>query len=127
MARLPACSTPEQVNVQMPARESSMGTNPARYDLVSIRLAVVCAETGSLSEAARLLHMSLSGASHRLSSLEEALGEALFRRKWRTLVPTAAGLAVAQRGRAILLQLDALRHELVAARRRAEAHPGHDG
>lgn len=92
-----------------------MEVNPARYDLVSIRLAVVCAETGSLSEAARLLHMSLSGASHRLSTLEEALGQALFTRRWRALVPTAAGMAVARRGRAILTEVDALRQELIAS------------
>ena len=70
-----ACPTTEPSHVRMEqGRAGDMGTNLARYDLVSIRLAVVCAETGSLSEAARLLHMSLSGASHRLSSLEEALG-----------------------------------------------------
>lgn len=119
-----ACPMTEPIHVRMEqGRAGDMEANLARYDLVSIRLAVVCAETGSLSEAARLLHMSLSNASHRLSSLEEALGHALFTRRWRALVPTAAGLAVARGGRAILTQVDALRRELIAFEGEADGRP----
>lgn len=69
--------------------------NLARFDLVSLRLVVLCAELGSLSAAARSGHLSVSGASSRLSRLEEAFGTALFRRHWRGLAPTKEGEIVA--------------------------------
>ena len=51
--------------------------NLARFDLVSIRLAVSCAQTGSLTAAARSAHLALAAASRRIRELEEALGEPL--------------------------------------------------
>ena len=77
-------------------------------DLVTLRLAVLCSETGSLSAAARHAHLSLSGASHRLSSLEDAFGTLLFERHPRGLRATRAGELVAHHGRAILGTLDDL-------------------
>ncbi|MDB5844713.1 MAG: LysR family transcriptional regulator, partial [Polaromonas sp.] len=68
-----------------------MPYNLARFDLVSIRLAVDCAQTGSLTAAARGAHLALGAASRRLRELEDALGEPLFERHARGLVPTAAG------------------------------------
>lgn len=47
--------------------ESSKRMNLAGIDLVSLRLVVLCAETQSLSAAARCLNMSVSCASHRLN------------------------------------------------------------
>lgn len=82
--------------------------NLARIDLVTLRLAVLCMETGSLSAAAREAHLSLSGASHRLSSLEDAFGTRLFERHPRGLRVTRAGELVARHGRAILGALDDL-------------------
>lgn len=42
-----------------------MSYNLARFDLVSIRLAVACAQTGSLTAAARDSHLALAAASRR--------------------------------------------------------------
>jgi molybdenum-dependent DNA-binding transcriptional regulator ModE len=50
--------------------------NLARFDLVSVRLAVACAQTGSLTAAARDSHLALAAASRRIRELEDALGEA---------------------------------------------------
>ena len=47
--------------------------NLQRLDFASIRLVVLCAESGSLSEAPRRCHLSLSGASHRLKAFEDAV------------------------------------------------------
>eukprot|EP01034_Spumella_vulgaris_P005817 gene5817-7419_t len=45
--------------------------NLARFDLVTIRLAVSCAQTGSLTAAARGAHLALAAASRRIRELED--------------------------------------------------------
>ena len=66
------------------------------------------AQTGSLSAAANLAHLSLSGASHKLNSLEESLGTKLFERHRRGLRSTRGGQVVASNGRLMLALLDHL-------------------
>jgi DNA-binding transcriptional LysR family regulator len=87
--------------------------NLARIDLASIRLVVLCAESGSLSAAARLAHVSVSGASHKVSCLEESLGAKLFERHRRGLRPTRHGQMVANSGRLMLNLVEHLVHSLV--------------
>ena len=55
-----------------------MSYNLARFDLVSIRLAMACAQTGSLTVAARGSHLALGAASRRIRELEDALGDTLL-------------------------------------------------
>jgi len=76
--------------------------NLARLDLPTLRLVILCAEAGTLSAAADACHMSVSGASHKLSRLEESLGTRLFERHRHGLEPTAAGRAVARASHAVL-------------------------
>lgn len=76
--------------------------NFARFDLVSIRLAVLCFELGSLSAAAKRAHCSLSTSSYRLNSLEEALGKQLFVRDHCGLRATEAGELFLQHATVIL-------------------------
>lgn len=105
-----------------------MELNLAKYDLVSIRLALLCAQNGSLSAATRKANCSLSAGSQRLSALEDALGTPLFIRDHRGLQPTRAGELFAQRARVILEALEQLNeevsgmaHEEPAVRRRGQA------
>ena len=65
--------------------------NLHRLDLASIQLVVLCAREGSLSAAARQCHLSLSGASHRLKSFEDAMGHPVFQRHRRGLRVTPQG------------------------------------
>lgn len=65
--------------------------NLQRLDLASVRLVVLCAELGSLSEAAKRSHLSVSGASHRLKAFEEAMGFDVFVRHRRGLRLTPRG------------------------------------
>lgn len=90
--------------------------NLARFDFVSIRLAVACVRTGNLTSAARECHLVLPAASRRLRDLERALGAQLFERHSRGLSPTALGRAFLKRGLAILQELDQLAVELADAR-----------
>jgi DNA-binding transcriptional LysR family regulator len=68
-----------------------MRLNVARFDLVSIRLVILCAEAGTLSAAAKRAHCTLSAASQRLSALERAIGARLFYRGRRGLRITHVG------------------------------------
>lgn len=96
--------------------------NLARFDFVSIRLAVGCARTGSLTAAAKDCHLVLPAASRRLRDLERALGGPLFDRHSRGLEPTALGRAFVKRGMAILQEMDGLMQELADARQGVVRH-----
>lgn len=96
--------------------------NLARFDLVSIRLAVACAQTGSLTNAARDSHLALAAASRRLRELEDALGETLFERHARGLSPTAAGRVFVKHGLTLLQSMEQLGGELADLRQGIARH-----
>lgn len=81
-------------------------------DLVSIRLAVVALQRGSLTSAAADSHLALSAASRRVRELEATLGTKLFERHARGVTPTAAGVAFVRHGLAMLQSVDQLADEL---------------
>jgi DNA-binding transcriptional LysR family regulator len=87
---------------------SAVSVNLARLDLVSVRLAVLCAELGSLSAAARRIHCSLSTASYRLSALEETFGTELFTRDYHGLHTTEAGERFVHHAKAILEHVESM-------------------
>ena len=99
-----------------------MPYNLARFDLVSIRLAVDCAQTGSLTAAARGTHLALGAASRRIRELEAALGDTLFERHARGLQPTAAGRVFVKHGLTLLQTMDQLAAELADLRRGTARH-----
>jgi DNA-binding transcriptional LysR family regulator len=106
--------------------------NLARLDLVSIRLALLCAELGSLSAAARQANCSVSTGSYRLSALEESFGTRLFTRDHNGLTTTAAGARFIEHATAIMEHIDRMatdldcggsRHPLAHAHTHANAGP----
>lgn len=90
--------------------------NLARFDLVSIRLVVDCVQHGSLSAAAREAHLALAAASRRMRELEDAVGEPLFERHGRGLLPTAAGRVFARHAVGLLQSLEQMGSELADLR-----------
>ncbi len=98
------------------------GYNLARFDFVSIRLAVACAQTGSLTSAAKACNLVLPAASRRIRELENALGDPLFQRHSRGLVATAAGRAFLRHGLALLQEMDNLVGELADIREGVVRH-----
>lgn len=96
--------------------------NFARFDLVTIRLVVDCVEHGSLSAAARESHLALAAASRRLKELEEALGEPLFDRHGRGVLPTPAGRVFARYAVALLQSLEQMGSELADLRQGIARH-----
>ena len=65
-------------------------------------------DAGSISAAARSLDLSVAVASQRLKRLEKDLGVRLFQRTTRQLHPTPEGMALAEQGRALIDDLEAL-------------------
>ncbi len=69
-------------------------------------------DLGSISAAARSLDVSVAVASLRLKRLEKQLGVRLLHRTTRRLNPTPEGALLAERGRALAEDLEALTTEL---------------
>lgn len=96
--------------------------NLARFDLISIRLAVDCVRLGSLSAAAQHAHLALAAASRRLRELEKAVDEPLFERHGRGVRPTAAGHVFARHGLTLLQNLEQMAGELADLRQGVARH-----
>ena len=78
------------------------------FDLVDLRLLVSVIEAGSMAEAARRAHISVSALHERMKLLEERAGVPLLERTVRGSKPTHAGATVAESARVILLQAERL-------------------
>ncbi len=76
-------------------------------------------DLGSISAAARSLDLSVAVASQRLKRLERDLGVRLLHRTTRQLHATAEGQVLAERGRALIEELEGLTDDL----RRAGSEP----
>ncbi|MBU3654328.1 MAG: LysR family transcriptional regulator [Limnohabitans sp.] len=96
--------------------------NLSRLDLTSLRLALACARTGSLTAAAHELHLAPAAASRRVRELEATLGSELFERHARGLRVTSAGEVMVRHGLALLQHLERLGHEVTDLR---EGHTRH--
>lgn len=72
------------------------------------RLFLRVLDLGSISGAARSLDISAAVASQRLKRLEAALGVRLFHRTTRQLRVTVDGIALAEQGRSLIEDLEAL-------------------
>ncbi len=96
--------------------------NLATFDLISIRLVVGCIQHGSLSAAARHAHLAVTAASRRIRDLENAVGEPLFVRHSRGLLPTPAGRVLMRHAVNLLQSLEQLNSELSDLRQGVATH-----
>lgn len=87
-------------------------------DLKQLTALVTVAEVGSITKAARLLHLVQPSVTRQIRSLEDELGVMLFRRIASGMTPTPEGALLVDRARRVLLELD---------RARAEIRPDPDG
>ena len=65
-------------------------------------------DLGSITAAAHSLILSVAVASQCLRRLEDGLGARLLQRTNRSLHPTPEGLALAEQGRPLIEEIDAL-------------------
>lgn len=84
-----------------------------RLDELALLVAVI--DEGSMAGAGRRLRRSPPAVSRMLAALEDRVGVRLVERTTRRLSPTAAGLDLAERGRALLSDYDAATNAATAA------------
>ena len=82
------------------------------FETRDLRLVQAIAETGGVTRAARLLHLSQSAVSHQLKELETRLGLALFERRGRGVHMTHAGQRVLDLSREVLAPMARTESEL---------------
>jgi molybdate transport repressor ModE-like protein len=90
-------------------------------EIRELRAFAVVAEEGSLSAAARRLHLSQSALSQTIQSLERQLGVQLLLRSRTGVTTTEAGTILLREGRALIAQYDQI---LAAVAGRDGAGPG---
>lgn len=84
--------------------------------LANIEAFVRVAELGSITRAARSLHITASAASRRIAQLEDELGVRLFHRTTRALRLSDEGGAFLERCQRILEELQAAKRSIAHAR-----------
>ncbi|MDB5712520.1 MAG: hypothetical protein JWL96_4590 [Sphingomonas bacterium] len=77
-------------------------------EIHALRYALAAAETGSFSGAALQFGIKQSTLARHMQHLEDRLGQSLFRRSTRGIVPTLVGERMLQRARLIVADVDAL-------------------
>jgi len=88
-------------------------------DLDRLRLFLRIVDLGSMSAAARDVHLTQPALSHALRQLEEEVEADLFDRRGRGLVLTSAGRALVPRARALLSASERTRLEVSRSAQRA--------
>lgn len=81
-------------------------------ELRQLTALVTVAEVGSVTKAAKLLHVVQPAVTRQIRLLEEELGVPLFQRTRHGMVPTPAAEVLIMRARRALHELDAARAEL---------------
>lgn len=93
-----------------------------RLRLRHMQFLTTLADSGNLSQAAKLMHVTQPALSKWLKELEDDLGLVLFERHSRGLRPTPAGMALIEHARRILNDLDRTRTEMEALRDGGSRH-----
>lgn len=83
-----------------------------RLDLLTLRVVIAVAESGSISAGSDRLQLAVAAASARISSMEAALGVRIFERSPRGVELTSAGRMLVRRGRELLADADQLTVDL---------------
>jgi DNA-binding transcriptional LysR family regulator len=86
--------------------------NPIHFDLQSLRLFMVVAESGSLTKAAERSHVTLSAISKRIAELESATDCALLTRLPRGVELTPAGHGLLNHATQVLEQVNRMANEM---------------
>lgn len=82
------------------------------YDLVDLRVFLAVVEEGNLTHGAQRCNLAPSSVSSRIRELEQSLGTALLERLPRGVVPTPAGIVLAEHARRCVAQLEQMHADL---------------
>lgn len=83
-----------------------------RLELSTLRLVLLIADSGSLTEAARRASLTLAAVSKRLLDLEAEMNLPLFNRTPKGIIPTEAGRALVLHARTVLFEVDRMKAHL---------------
>jgi LysR family transcriptional regulator, regulator for metE and metH len=84
----------------------ALGSNmEIKLEIRHLKLLAAVAETGTVTEASKRLHLTQSALSHQLRDAEEKLGAALFLRLGKKMVLTSAGETLLASTRRVLEEL----------------------
>jgi LysR family transcriptional regulator, regulator for metE and metH len=86
-----------------------------KLEIRHLKLLAAVADTGTVTEASRRLHVTQSALSHQLRDAEERLGAALFRRLGKRMVLTPAGETLLACTRRVLAELGNVEHMIAGA------------
>src|SRR5512147_930927 len=87
-------------------------TMDVKLEIRHLRLLAAVAQTGSVTEAGKRLHLTQSALSHQLRDAEEKLGAALFLRLGKRMVLTPAGEKLLCSARKVLDELHAAESQI---------------
>jgi len=85
-------------------------------EMKQLRALVTVTETGSVTRAAKLLHLVQPAVTRQIRTLEQELGVPLFERTRQGMRPTEAGMIVVEHARRALNELDRARAEVQPTR-----------
>jgi DNA-binding transcriptional LysR family regulator len=92
--------------------EDSHAEGRTGVDLKQLTALVTVADVGSVTKAARLLHLVQPAITRQIRTLEDELGVALFDRTRQGMVPTPAGELLVDRARRVLHELERAQAEI---------------
>lgn len=81
-------------------------------DVRHLRLVAAVVDTGSVTAAAKVLHLSQPALSHQLRDVEERLGTELFQRQGRRMLLTGPGKRVLEAARKVVAEVEAAEAEV---------------
>ncbi|MFJ3054413.1 LysR family transcriptional regulator [Herbaspirillum sp. NPDC087042] len=86
--------------------------NPAHFDLQTLRIFLLVADSGSLTRAAERAHMTLSAISKRIGELEKTIDCELLVRLPRGIELTPAGVGLREHAQRVIEQVNRMAGEM---------------
>ncbi|MDB5759861.1 MAG: LysR family transcriptional regulator [Burkholderia sp.] len=101
--------------VRLAARDGALiGSTDALFNERRLQVAVMLADIHHMPSVARMMDMSQSAVSQAIAKLEDALGQTLFRRSPRGMVPSDAASRWMVRFNRVLVELDHIVSDIAA-------------
>lgn len=95
--------------------DSSLSQFPLQLDIRDLKLVAAIAQTGNLTNAAKVLHLTQSTLSHHLAHLEDRINKPLFHRSGKRMLLTPVGDCFRTAADSILKGIESMEFDLAHA------------